>query len=127
MLDRTPSASARCKLATALLSILSHLLSSVISTGLSPIDVRQLSFLKIAFIFIFHKEKLLTLNFSISNFAAILVHHDLFSYHCFTVYEQYHIREQYCIREQYRIREQSVYVNSTPTNGSDTTVRRSAL
>lgn len=71
-LDNTPSASARCKLAIALPSISFHLPSSVISSDLSPIAAKQLSFLKTAFILIFHNEKLFPLNFSISYFVAII-------------------------------------------------------
>ncbi|CAL0299887.1 unnamed protein product [Lupinus luteus] len=78
MLDNTESAIARCKLATALSSISFHL-SLVTSVDLPSIAVKQLSFLKIAFIFNFHRKKLLPLNFSNSYFAAINFDKDLFS------------------------------------------------
>ena len=71
LLDNTSSACARCKLAIALPSVSSHF-ASVIPSGLLSIASRQLSFLNTAFIFIFHREILLPLNFWISNFAAIL-------------------------------------------------------
>ncbi|KAL5554510.1 hypothetical protein UlMin_041911 [Ulmus minor] len=77
-LDNTPSASARCRLAIALPSISFHLPSSVISSGLSPIAAKQLSFLKTAFILIFHKEKLFSLNFSISYFSCLALRYDAF-------------------------------------------------
>src|ERR1051325_9175542 len=72
-LDKTESANAKCELATALLSILFHF-SSDIPSALSSIAAKQLSFLRIAFIFSFHREKLLPLNFSISNFAVMVLH-----------------------------------------------------
>src|ERR1044072_3989598 len=70
ILDKTESAIAKCKLATTLSSISFHF-SSVIFAGLPSIAGKQLSFIRIAFILNFHREKLLPLNFSISNFAAI--------------------------------------------------------
>lgn len=70
-LDSMPSARAKCRLAIALSSISFHL-ASMISFGLSSIAGKQPFFLKIAFIFNFHNEKLLQLNFSISYFATIL-------------------------------------------------------
>ena len=71
--DKTESANAKCKLATALLSISFHF-SSDIPSALSSIAAKQLSFLMIAFIFSFHREKLLPLNFSISNFTVMVLH-----------------------------------------------------
>lgn len=72
-LDNTSSASAKCRSTIGLSSISFHLQSSMASAGLFLIAANQLSFLKIAFIFIFHGEKSLSLNFSISNFVVSII------------------------------------------------------
>ena len=64
ILDNIESTIARCKLAIILPSISFHL-SSKIPMVFSSIASKQFSFLKIALIFSFHREKLLSRNFLI--------------------------------------------------------------